>query len=358
MDTIARDLQNLRGGDRSGVVGHAGNFTREGGGVQSVARALTLLEIIADLGGEASLTDIAGRAGLNVSTCHHLLSTLVTKGYAARVDNRRSYALGARVLYLSQIRLLQVDLPRRAAPWIERANAATGEKIHLAFLQGNNVVKLVNRYARDAVALKSPSRDRTDAAHATATGKAILAWLSQDYLQRIVAEHGMKSFTTKTITDLETSEPRIGASSMRRICDGQGGVLVRRHLSGGCNSRSYGCCARGVGGFVARSPRNRRTSRPATRGNHVGGARIIGGTRRSALLIVCRRCRRADAAVERKRLFVEHRLDRRASSLLVDAMAIERIARFRPNQLDIPLHLQRLELVVMVEPDVRANHFE
>jgi IclR family acetate operon transcriptional repressor len=175
---------------------------REAGGVQSVARALTLLEIIADLGGEASLGDIAEKASLNVSTCHHLLSTLVSKGYAARGVNRRSYALGARILYLSNICLRQVDLPRRATPFVDRLNFSTGETVHLAVLQGNNVIKVLKREARYPIRVDSEALGRSDAAHATSTGKAILAWLSDDEVAQFVAERGMKRFTERTITDL------------------------------------------------------------------------------------------------------------------------------------------------------------
>lgn len=200
MTRIARETRS--NGDVAARRPSKGGSAREYGGVQSVARALTLLEIIADLGGEASLTDIAGKAGLNVSTCHHLLSTLVSKGYAARVPNRRSYALGARVLYLSQVCLRQVDLPRRATPFIERINVSTGETIHLAVLQGSSVIKIFKRDARHAIRVDSASLGRSDAAHATATGKAILAWLSQEDLNQVVAEHGMKRFTDKTITEL------------------------------------------------------------------------------------------------------------------------------------------------------------
>ena len=175
---------------------------RDHGGIQSVARALTLLEIIADLGGEASLTDIAATAALNVSTCHHLLSTLVSKGYVARVPGSRSYALGARILYLSQVCLLQVDLPRRATKFIERINVSTGETIHLAVLQGNSIIKILKRDARHALPVNGPWLGRSDAAHATATGKAILAWLPPGDVEQVMAEHGMTRFTDRTITDL------------------------------------------------------------------------------------------------------------------------------------------------------------
>ncbi len=92
------------------------------GSIQSVDRALSLLEALAEAGGEASLTDLSRRTCLNVSTCHHLLSTLVNWGYVAKVPGRRSYALGARVLYLGHACLRQVDLPRRAQAHIDRIN--------------------------------------------------------------------------------------------------------------------------------------------------------------------------------------------------------------------------------------------
>ena len=96
--------------------------------IQSVDRALFLLETIAEAGGEASLTDLANRTGLNISTCHHLLATLIQRGFAAKVPGRRLYALGARILYLGHA-CLQVDLPRRAQPYLDAINRATGETV-------------------------------------------------------------------------------------------------------------------------------------------------------------------------------------------------------------------------------------
>ena len=106
--------------------------------IQSVDRALFLLETIAEAGGEATLTDLATRTGLNISTCHHLLATLIQRGFAAKVPGRRLYALGSRIIALSHA-CLQVDLPRRAQPYLEAINRATGETVHLAALQGDTV---------------------------------------------------------------------------------------------------------------------------------------------------------------------------------------------------------------------------
>jgi IclR family acetate operon transcriptional repressor len=168
--------------------------------IQSVDRALFLLETIAESGGEATLTELAVRTGLNISTCHHLLATLIQRGFAAKVPGRRLYALGARILYLGHA-CLQVDLPRRAQPYLEAVNAATGETVHLAALQGDAVVTLAVREARHAVRVDTGRVGKVEAPHATSVGKAILAWLPEDEMKRILTG-GMKRFTDKTITEL------------------------------------------------------------------------------------------------------------------------------------------------------------
>ncbi len=167
--------------------------------IQSVDRALLLLETIAEAGGEATLTDLANRTGLNISTCHHLLATLIKRGFATKVSGRRLYALGARMIDLGH-KCLLVDLPRRAEPYLENINRATGETVHLAALQGDAVVTLAVRDSRHPVRVETGRIGRVEAPHATAIGKAMLAWLPEDEMRRILA-HGMKRFTPNTITE-------------------------------------------------------------------------------------------------------------------------------------------------------------
>ena len=167
--------------------------------IQSVDRAMRLLEAIAEAGGECSLTELSQRTRLNISTCHHLLSTLVNRGYVAKVPVRRTYALGARILFLSNA-CLTVDLPARAAPLLAQINEKTGETVHLAVLQGDAMMKVAKRESRHPVRVDTGTLGRTDAPHATATGKAMLAWLPEDDMRRVLA-HGLARFTPKTITE-------------------------------------------------------------------------------------------------------------------------------------------------------------
>ncbi|MBI4273529.1 MAG: IclR family transcriptional regulator [Rhizobiales bacterium] len=169
--------------------------------IQSVDRALTILNAIAESGGETTLTEVSGRIGLNISTCHHLLATLMKWGYVAKAPGKRSYMLGARTVQLGLACLRQVDLPRRAQPYVERISAATGETVHLAVLQGDHLVTLLKREARHAVRVDTGAVGQSDAVHATATGKAMLAWLPEDEIRRLVTVQGMIRFTPTTITE-------------------------------------------------------------------------------------------------------------------------------------------------------------
>jgi IclR family transcriptional regulator, acetate operon repressor len=176
---------------------------RDHGGIQALDRAFLILDVMADAGGEAKLTEIAASAGLNVSTCHHLISTLHNWGYVARGINSRSYVLGSRILHLSAACLRRVDLPRRAQSFVDRLNDQTREAVQLAIMQDTNLVHILRREARHAVRVEAGFGGNANAAHATATGKAILAWLPLTEVDRIVADKGLTTFTPGTITDID-----------------------------------------------------------------------------------------------------------------------------------------------------------
>lgn len=177
----------------------AGPRTERGGGIQSVDRALLLLETIAEMGGEAALTELSNRTHLNISTCHHLLATLIQRGFVAKVPGKRLYALGGRILQIGHA-CLQVDLPRRATPLLEKINRLTGETVHLAALQGEHISNVLVRESRHAVRVDTGAVGKSEAAHATATGKAILAWLPEDEMRRLIGRE-IKRFTERTIVE-------------------------------------------------------------------------------------------------------------------------------------------------------------
>jgi DNA-binding IclR family transcriptional regulator len=70
-------------------------------GVQSVDRALDLLEAIGANGGQLSLSQLAEITGLPAPTAHRLLRTMIVKGYVRQLANR-SYGLGDKLISLGE----------------------------------------------------------------------------------------------------------------------------------------------------------------------------------------------------------------------------------------------------------------
>ncbi len=170
--------------------------------IQSVERALDILEILADADGELPLNELAAGAQLNASTCHHLLATLVKRGYAGQTSRTRSYFLGPRITDLSDSRLKQFNLSEIAMPELRRLNDTTLESVHLAVLQGTSLVTFAKLDSKLPIRVGSDDGMKADASHATATGKAILAWLPEPEIARVIAQGGLKRYTDKTISTI------------------------------------------------------------------------------------------------------------------------------------------------------------
>lgn len=170
--------------------------------IQSVDRALDVLEVLAAAGGELPLNAIAERAGLNVSTCHHLLTTMANRGYVDRNHQGRTYFLGTKILDLSSSRVRQFNILDVAMPELRRLNEVTRESVHLAGMQGSRMTTLAKLDSMHAVRVGTDTVGKGNAAHATATGKAILAWLPEPEIARVIAENGLERFTSKTLTNI------------------------------------------------------------------------------------------------------------------------------------------------------------
>ena len=167
--------------------------------VQSVERALLLLEYLADKGEPARLRDISQFLSINVSTCHHLLSTLMDRGYVDQTEGR-SYLLGSKIAQLAGHRDNRLDLVDVAMDDLKVLNGETGETVHLAVRQGRELATLTVLESHHAVRVFSGGEAKSDSFHATATGKAILAWLPDAVIDRLLAPETLKRFTEKTIT--------------------------------------------------------------------------------------------------------------------------------------------------------------
>ena len=167
------------------------------GGVQSIERAFTVLEMMADHGGMMGLSQLSAESGLPLPTIHRLVRTLVDLGYL-RQEPSRQYLLGPRLVRLgeSSSRLLNVW----ARPHLTRLVDELGESANFAMLDGNQIVYVAQVPSRHSMRMFTEVGRRV-LPHCTAVGKAIMAEMPQDEVRRILEQTGMPRSTEHTLTD-------------------------------------------------------------------------------------------------------------------------------------------------------------
>jgi len=170
--------------------------------IQSVERALTILEILAAAPDALALGEVAHRAGLNVSTCHHLIATLVERGYVLNAGRNRGYMLSSRLQELTEMSARKADISDFARTDLIELSGQLGLSVQLAEMEGTSLVTRFKANVAETYVIEADEVVKMRAAHATATGKAILAWLPETQILKIISENGLERFTANTMTSL------------------------------------------------------------------------------------------------------------------------------------------------------------
>ncbi|WP_129669271.1 IclR family transcriptional regulator [Phytoactinopolyspora endophytica] len=197
----------------------------ESAGVQSVDRAIDLLEILTDLGGDAGLSELASRTGLALPTIHRLLRTLVNRGYVRQLPSRR-YTLGPRVIRLGEAAGRQLGAGTK--PHLERLAHKLEESVNLAMLDGDMVVYVAQAASTRSMRMFTEVGRRVHC-HSTGVGKMVLAQLADEDVRKIVASTGLPPATEQSITDIESLFAELDSIRKRghAVDDGEQEVGVR-----------------------------------------------------------------------------------------------------------------------------------
>src|SRR5215471_6666720 len=147
----------------------------------AVLRAFQILSLIRERG-PMTVREVAAGLDLPRSSVHELIHTLATLGAISTADGASGrFTLGLLLHELGSAYISEVDLAREGQRAAERVAAACGETVHLATLDGVEVVYLAKVDSVHAVRMVSAIGRRLPA-HCTGVGKALLAGLSDDEL--------------------------------------------------------------------------------------------------------------------------------------------------------------------------------
>ena len=167
------------------------------GGVQSVDRALDLLEALGSSLQPLGVSELAGLTALPEGTAHRLLRALLQRGYVRQTVDRK-YALGSSVLRLRDAG--HRTLAAAAGPALSRLVEISGETANLAVLEGDLAVYVAQVPSARTLRMFAEV-GRQVYVHCTAVGKVLVADMPAPHVLALLARVGMPARTPATITE-------------------------------------------------------------------------------------------------------------------------------------------------------------
>lgn len=164
--------------------------------VRAVDRALDILLCFTREQPSLSLTQIAEAVCMSKTTVHRLLATLESKRFVAKDKSTGLYRLGFRLIEMASLVLQDVEIQRWARPYLQNLSNQVGETVDLAILDGLQVVYLDVIESPQRIKLAAAVGQRLPA-FCTASGKAMLAYLPEETVRRILSEDTRK-YTDRT----------------------------------------------------------------------------------------------------------------------------------------------------------------
>jgi DNA-binding IclR family transcriptional regulator len=170
--------------------------------VNTVHKAFEILFLLARHD-SLRVSELANKLEIPKSSTHNIVMTMINNGILERNPDTHRVFLGARLIEIGYIAQTNLDVVRLATPIIRHLNESTDETVHLTILDNDEVLyvdcveskKRLRTYS--VIGVRAPL-------YCTSVGKAILAHLPPEEIDRIIAEHGLPRITEHTITDRDT----------------------------------------------------------------------------------------------------------------------------------------------------------
>ncbi len=166
--------------------------------ISSMRNALRLLNLFTMDEPEYSLSEIAEKLQVGISTAHRLTNTLMVEGFLTKDSLTKKFRLGASILGMGNTIITQNQLCRISIPVLESLAVNTGETAHIAILKEYQAIYLIRMDSKHTVHLLSHA-GKQNPIHCTSSGQAILAFQDEPFVDQVIAR-GLQRHTENTIT--------------------------------------------------------------------------------------------------------------------------------------------------------------
>ncbi len=176
--------------------------------IQSIDRALQVLELFSLEKPEWGITEISKALNIYKSNVHNVLTTLAEKGFVIKDSKTDKYKLGIKFFELGSIVIKNMDLRKIAHPYMEKLLKEFNETVHLGILVEGEILSIEQEESgqslspRIFIGKKAPL-------HCTGVGKAIMAYLPKDKFAFTIKEMGLIRYTEGTISNEEELEKEL-----------------------------------------------------------------------------------------------------------------------------------------------------
>lgn len=167
--------------------------------MQSLKRAIEILEALKEPEGSFSINEISKKVNLPPSTVHRILNTLCEKNYVLRDERTHLYQLGPALISLGMAAKRNIRLQSIASPFVHKLSELTGEDAFLVVpagykgyvlekAEGPNTLKVVEKFGYELDL------------HCGAIRKVLLAYQPKSFIEQYI-QHGLVRYTEFTVTD-------------------------------------------------------------------------------------------------------------------------------------------------------------
>ncbi|KAB2331984.1 IclR family transcriptional regulator [Bacillus mesophilum] len=166
--------------------------------VQSLERALTLLNVLSEYPNGIQITRLSEQVGLSKSTVHRLLSTLIDMNYVSKDVETDKYKIGFQIIYISRNVLNNIDLIPISKPFLKKLSSEVNETIHLCMEDKGEVVYIDKIESNQTIRMYSRIGSRAPM-YCTGVGKVLLSGKDEEQFEEIAAKTDFITRTENTI---------------------------------------------------------------------------------------------------------------------------------------------------------------
>lgn len=171
--------------------------------IKSANRVIGILELLAPSGSGMKHKKIAEELDIPKGSLTKLLANLIDSSYLTFDSENKTYKLGSRILTLANSYISNLDIAQAAQPIIRDLVAKTDESCYLTIRDRNSALLVYRKYGKQPMSLRLEIGARIPL-YATASGKAILAFLPKQEVDNYFSSVELRPFTHSTITDPAT----------------------------------------------------------------------------------------------------------------------------------------------------------